>query len=294
MGTLVIGEAALPCAVLDDGTRVLSERGVTDALGGKRGGSHWRRQKMASPENANLPVYLSANNLGPYIPPSLRMALTSPIKYRPVSGSGSGAKGVNAILLPEICEVLLKARRMGGLLPSQEHLAAQAEILLAGLANVGIIALVDEATGYQEVRARDELHKILEAYIAKELLPWAKRFPDEFYKEMFRLRGLPYDPGTVKRPSYIGKLTNKIVYEKLPPGVLDELREQNPAVGGRRKYKHHQLLTEEVGNPHLEKHLVGVIALMRAADNWAGFERLLERVYPTPGETQPLPLEYTD
>jgi hypothetical protein len=285
-GNLTIGDSALPCAVLEDGTRVLSERGVTAALGGKRGGAHWKRLQRAAPDSTRLPLYLSAGNIEPFIPASLRMALAKPIKYRPTSGSGSGANGVNATLLPEICEVLLKARRHGALLPSQEHLAAQAEILLGGLANVGIIARVDEATGYQEIRNRDELHRILEAYISKELLPWTKRFPDDFYQELFRLRGWPYNPPSPKRPAYVGKLTNEIVYSKLPPGVLQQLQERNPVGSdGRRRHKHHQLLTEDIGNPHLEKHLVGVITLMRVSATWSGFKRLLDKAFPTPGQT---------
>jgi hypothetical protein len=279
MGNLPIGNMDLPCAVLEDGARVLSERGVTLALGGKRGGSHWRRVRS----DDYLPVFLSAGNLAQFIPGSLRVALANPIKYRPISGSGSGAYGINAALLPEICEVFLRARRSpNGLLPSQEHMAMQAEVLMGGLATVGIIALVDEATGYQEVRDRSELNLILEAYIAKELLPWAKRFPDEFYQEMFRLRGWAYSPPSVARPSYVGKLTNEIVYARLPEGVLPELQERNPVVDGRRKHKHHQLLTEDIGNPHLEKHIAGTTALMRASDTWAGFIRLIDRAYPKP------------
>lgn len=278
-GKLPIGDSVLSCAVLEDGTRVLSQRTVTGALGGKRGGSHWLRRRQGS----NMPVFLSAGNLAPYIPASLEIALSEPIKYRPVQGSGSGTNGVDATLLPEICEVWLRARRDKALVPGQEHIARQAEILMGGLATVGIIALVDEATGYQDVRNRDELHRILEAYIAKELLPWAKRFPDEFYEQMFRLRGWPYSPPSPKRPSYVGKLTNEIVYAKLPPGVLDELRQRNPVLeDGRRKHKHHQFLTEEIGDQHLVKHLAGVVALMRASKTWAGFERLLDRAYPTP------------
>jgi P63C domain len=269
----------LGCAVLEDGTRVLSQRGVTGALGGRRGGSHWLRRRQGS----NMPVFLSASNLAPYIAPSLRMALEEPIKYRPVKGSGSGTNGVNATLLPEICEVWLKARRDKALMPGQEHIARQAEVLMGGLATVGIIALVDEATGYQEIRNRHELNRILEAYIAKELLPWTKQFPDEFYQEMFRLRGWPYNPPSPKRPSYVGKLTNEIVYERLPPGVLDELRRRNPVQeDGRRRHKHHQLLTEDIGHAHLEKHIAGVVALERASGTWGGFVKLLNRAYPKP------------
>jgi hypothetical protein len=146
---------------------------------------------------------------------------------------------------------------------------------------VGVIALVDEATGYQAVRDRDELHKILAAYINDELLPWSKRFPDEFYRELFRLRGWPYSPPSPKRPKYVGKLTNELVYEKLPPGVLEELRGKNPVVkDGWRRYRHHQFLTMDIGNPHLEKHVTAVTTLMRVSATWSRFKKLFDRAFP--------------
>jgi hypothetical protein len=281
-GNIVIGEKTIPCAVLDDKTRVLSERKVSEALGSKRGGSHWKRMRDVD-EDEYLPVFLSAGNLRPFVKPSLAVILSKPIKYRASKGSGSGTNGVDARALPEVCDVYLSARRAGALLPSQEHIAVQAEILMSGLAQVGIISLVDEATGYQAVRRRDELERILERYISKELLPWTKRFPDEFYEEMFRLRGWDYDPKSVKRPSCVGRMTNEIVYERMPTGVLDELKRKNPAVDGRRRHKHHQYLTEDIGDDNLEKQITADIALMRASNNWDGFVRLLDRAYPKPG-----------
>ncbi len=53
-GTLPIGEVELDCAVLEDGTRVLSERAVHRAFGSKRGGSHWKRMKA----NEGAPTFL--------------------------------------------------------------------------------------------------------------------------------------------------------------------------------------------------------------------------------------------
>lgn len=278
-GHLDIGEESIRCAVLEDGTRVLSERSTMTALGGKRGGSHWLRRK-AQEDGQALPVFVSAGNLAPFISDDLRQKLTAPTVY----GAGRGTNGLPASALPEICDVWLKARDAGALLPQQAHIAKQADILMRGLAHVGVIALVDEATGYQEERDRAELQKILEAYISRELLPWTKRFPDEFYAEMFRLMGWQYSPVSVKRPAYVGKLTNKWVYEKLPPGVLGQLQAKNPVdpESGRRLRKHHQHLTGDVGNPHLEKHLVALIALMRAAPNKDAFERMLARAFPPP------------
>ena len=283
-GTLVLGDLSLPCAVLTDQRRVVSERGIIAALGGKRGGSHWKR---LSKSEDYLPVFISAANLAPFTPPSLKMALSQPILYRL---TGRTAYGVEAVLLPEICEVWLKARRADALTPQQDHIAATAEMLMSGLARVGIVALVDEATGYQEIRDRLALHKILEAYIT-ELAPWSKRFPDEYYEELFRLRGWPYSPPQPKRPMMVGKLTNELVYDKLPPGVVDELRIKNPVVkNGRRGYKHHQYLTEDIGHVHLEKQLLAVTTLMRAAPSWAVFEKLFDRAFSPNNRQLPMPL----
>ena len=79
-------------------------------------------------------------------------------------------------------------------------------MLTRGLAHIGIIALVDEATGYQEVRDKLALQAILDAYLRKELAAWAKRFPDEFYREMFRLKGWQWQGMSVNRPQIVGTL----------------------------------------------------------------------------------------
>ncbi len=279
VGDLRIGDISIPCAVLSDGRRLLSERAVAGTMGGKRGGRDWQRRREAS-----VPVYLSASNIQPFVPASLAMALSQPLLYR--TPGGAVARGVEARLLPEICDVWLKARdamrdNKKALLPSQAPIVQRADILMRGLAQVGIVALVDEATGYQEERDRNELSRILAAYVSKELLPWTKRFPDEFYEEMFRLWGWSYRPLSVSRPRYVAKLTSELVYEKLPPGVLEELREKNPVVeGGRRRHRHHQFLTADVGNPHLQKQLVGVITLMKAATSRQAFRRMFDRAFP--------------
>jgi hypothetical protein len=284
---LKIGDLVLPCAVLEGGRRVISQRGMTQSLG--RGittsGSYYAK-KRADIDDAQLPPFLSAGNIKPFVSNELAASLSTPIEYQPLHG-GRTAFGIEASSLPEICEVWLKAQDADALRPSQGHIAARAAILMRGLAKVGIVALVDEATGYQVVRNRQELHKILEAYIAKEFLPWTKRFPDEFYQEMFRLRGWSFDPSTGKKPILVGKLTEKVVYKKLPQGVLDELKRKNLRnEKGRRRHKHFQFLTEDIGDPHLEKHLLVSTALMRASRNWREFLRLLERAIPNPGGSQ--------
>jgi hypothetical protein len=284
---LRIGDVEIPCYVLADETRVLSERGITGAFGAKRGGSHWRRRRK-EPTGPHLPVYLSAHNLRPYIADELLEVLRSPIKFR--TPTGTIAYGLEATLLPKICEVFLRARDAHALHPSQADIVIKADILMRGLAHVGIIALVDEATGFQDARTKLALEAILEKFIAKELRPWIKTFQDEYYKEIFRLNEWEYKPSSVKRPQVIGRWTNDIIYDRLAPGVRAELhRLAERDEKGRLKHKLFQRLTESTGHPKLREHLSAATALMRAADSWQAFKRLLDRALPRFNMTRPLP-----
>jgi hypothetical protein len=182
---------------------------------------------------------------------------------------------------------------MHSLAPNQMKFAEQCEILVRGFARVGIIALVDEATGYQQDRARDALARILEAFIVKELQPYVQTFPGSFYAELFRLRGLEFPRDSVRRPRYFGILTNDIVYKRLAPGVLEELKRVTPKNdAGRPKHKFFQHLTTNLGYPKLREHLGSVVAIMKLSDTWDDFVRKLDRLHPRYGETLPLPLEY--
>jgi len=174
-------------------------------------------------------------------------------------------------------------------LPSnQMHIAQRAEILVRGLATVGIIALVDEATGYQEVRTKDALSRILEAFVAKELQQWVKTFPPDFYRELFRLRGIDYDPMSVQRPQYFGGLTNDIVYDRLAPSVREELKKAQAKSAKSGKLFQH--LTSDIGYPRLREHLGSVVTIMKLSSNWGDFKAKLNLIHPSYKQNLPMPL----
>ncbi len=184
-------------------------------------------------------------------------------------------------MLPQVCEVYLAAREAGVLYASQLHIAERAEKLVRGLAAVGIIALVDEATGYQQVREKRALAAFLDRYLTDEMRAWTRTFPHEFYKEIYRLRG--WGDVTNGKPAVIGRDTNEIIYERVAPAVLDELQERNPTLpGGRRRHRHHQWFSEEYGHPRLKEHLAAVIVLMRSAPSWPIFMHRLNVAIPKP------------
>lgn len=280
-GVLRIGDMQLGCAVLSDGTRLLSQRAFTKAIGAPHGGHAFARRTADGV--AGLPIFLAHNRLKPFITLELAASLSSPIKFLPKHG-GRSAFGLKAELIPAICDVWLKARAAGELTDHQKQIAQRAELLMRGLAHVGIIALVDEATGFQDARARDALAKILEEFVSKELRKWVKTFPVEYFKELCRLRGVTFPSERFRLPSYFGHLTNDLVYDRLAPGVKDELRRLTPRDGkGRLKQKLFQRLTEDVGHPKLREHLASLVALMKASDDWKGFERILNRALPKYG-----------
>lgn len=272
-GEMQLGNAVIECSVLEDGTRLISQRGLAKAFD--------TAVPSGSRREDNLPAFLSSKSLKPFISKSL-ISKTAHIKYKPKSGGV--AHGIPAEAIPMICDVWLEARDSEALAPSQQHIAEAADIIMRGLAHVGIVALVDEATGYQRDREQNALAKILEAFVAKDIQPWLPTFPLEFYELICEIRGEPLERAR-KRPSYLGKITNDLVYERLAPGVLDELRDRNPVVNtGRRKHKHHQLLTQDVGHPKLREHLAGIISTLRAAKalrlGWKELEKLMDKTTP--------------
>lgn len=279
VGTIKIGDKEISCAVLENGKRLLTQETFLEAVGRARKARGGRGSvRLVDGREEGLPPFLSPNLL-PFIDDEALRSAT-PIVFR--TPRGAKAYGYEAALLPKVCEVYLRARDGKGLQANQEHLARAADILMRGLAHVGIIALVDEATGYQDYRARDELNRILEKYIAEELRPWTRHFPNDFFKEIYRLHGWQYKSGSAHRPQYVGKLINELVYKRLPPGVLDKLRELNPMTEkGYRRHKHFQFLTEETGDPHLDKQIASVMTLMRASDDKTMFNRLFERAFNT-------------
>ena len=204
---------------------------------------------------------------------SISERLSKPVKFKRnnAGGSQSTANGYEVTLLVDICSAIIDANRAGVF--DNDAIVRNADIIIRSVAKVGIIALVDEATGYQYERENDELQKILKAYISEELLPWQKRFPDIFYKELFRLNGWDYTVnGIKKRPGIIGKWTNTFIYEELPNGVLEELKKKTPKSElGNRTNRYHQLLTTDIGEPNLEKQINKVITLFQVSDNMKQF-----------------------
>lgn len=269
------------CYVMDNGERVLSLRGSSRAIGLVGGGS------------TAMVRSLSARWIAPYLSEELKAWLSLAARNELpdyISDKGTKFSPIGATTFMDVCKAYADAMMSEPreLTDKQREIAERAYAIMVAFAKVGLVAIIDEVTGYQDDRDRTELQKILEKYISAELMPWTKRFPDEFYKQMFRLKGWEYK-GKAKSP-LVGKLTNEFVYNYLPEGVLQELRAKNPKnSSGHRKDRHHQYLAD-TGAKHLDNLLQQEMALMKASDDWDEFVRLFKK---SMGEPYQITIEET-
>lgn len=287
-GDFPLGGAMVSSAVLRDERRLITQGTYLRALGRSR-----------SPKGGtgvlstvdDLPVFLQANALKPFITNDLVVS-TKPVFYRTKSG-GKGV-GYDATSIRQVADVYLRYRdhclaEKGSVPARYQGMIAAAEALKSALADVGIIALIDEATGYQDVRNRLALQEIFDAVLRKELAAWAKRFPDEFYKQIFRLRKWEWRGRHVNPPQVVAHYTNDFIYDRIAPGLRKELESRMPKTeAGKKKGKLHQLFTDDIGHPLLAQHVHMVTMFMKAADSWEEFKEKLNRVAPKRGDNYEL------
>lgn len=292
MGELELAGFRIPCAVLEDGRRVLSQNAFTQAIG--RTGNVTTAARSEDGDFFKTPPFLTANNLKPFVEKHLSSSSTAPVVYRPTSGPVG--YGYEASFLPTVCRIFLDARRAKVLSKKQKHIADACEVLLAALANVGIDAMVDEATGFQYNRTRDALQRLLEQYVSRELARWEKTFEIDFYKHMYRLKKWKFNPASSKRTPQAARLTVDLTYDRIHPDLLKELKQVREEKE-KPSTKLHQWLTTGPtgGHPRLKQHLEGVVALMSVATSWNQLMEWMDRRYPKYNTTPSIPFhEFED
>jgi hypothetical protein len=286
-GVLKLGTVELPCYVTVDGERLVSGRGMQEALrlvdeelpeSGQKPGSRMTRLL----NNIKLkPLIFKNKSQDHFLPKKIRF-------------QGKIINGYNGEMLADICDGMLEARAQNlKLTARQEIVAAQCEMLMRAFARVGIAALIDEASGYQNVRPIDALKAYLDTILLKDLAAWVKRFPDEYYENIYKLKGWDWPGMSKNRYSVVGKYTNDLIYERLAPGLKDELDKRNPKdTKGKRKVKNHQWF-DEGGEKLYAQQMFTVITIQRAClkkpgDKWALFKSMMDDLLPKKGDTLPL------
>jgi hypothetical protein len=266
-GELHIGDdITIPCYVLDNGERVFSLKGVVVGLIGTEGVQLPEYLKVSGLQDS-LPLDLKPDSEGS-IPALFRFDTTA-------SGIAKIALGLSVEKFMDLCSAYSSAEDNDQLKTDrQKEIAKTANRLLRACSKVGIIALVDEATGYQYERVRDAsdfLQFKLKAFLSEEMRPWEKTFPDELWQEFGRLTN--WSGPVTSRPKWWGKLVIELVYEYLDADVAKWLRENAPKP--RHGQNYFQWLNAQYGLKKLVEHIWMLIGLSRACFN---LDELRERM----------------
>ena len=276
-GSLPIGDVEIEVYNLFDKRRVIAKAAMARALNLKSEGG-----------NAFLRT-MTRKGVRSAISDALWEKIEKPVFFRLLdtdAGAGGIADGYEATTLIEVCDALIQARNDGNLAPSQEFLGIQAEIIMRSSAKMGIIFLVDTATGYIEDAKREDYLKQWNSFVRSEFRAWEKEFPNQFADMIYKIYGLKRkNPNSFQHPQFFGWFTRKYIYHPLANSkgaILGLLDEANPVVysGGGRKYKLHQFLDEEIGIDALRQHLWQTIGIGNASRDKLDFERSFYRAFP--------------
>ena len=265
-GPLKIHDVTIDCYVLEDGTPILNKGKMMRAIG--------RSWKGTS--RTDKPNFIGAKNLQKYIRPELEEKLNGIEFY-------DGRKiisGYHADILALVCNVYLEARQAGDLTTNQLPIAQRCEILIMSFAKVGITALIYEQLGFMRYKHPDALRLLIESYLTEEVRKWSKEFPDELFYQMDRIYG--NQPTTSRnRPLYYAKFIRKYIYEPVENGlVLHSLDKVNPKINYsiRRKNRHHQHLSNEVGLPAIRAQIWQTVGVLKTSPNKRRFEANYKRL----------------
>lgn len=275
-GKIPIGNTDVDVYVLKDRRRLVAKRAMAKALGLKSDGG-----------NAFTKT-LNGKIIGSRIPPELREKIENHIVFKPLSGDP--AHGYEASVLIDLCDFLMSIK--DELLGTQKFLGTQAETIIRAAAKLGIIALIDAATGFIDDKRREEYRELWQEFVREEAAKWDKaEFPEDLFNLIYKLYGLKrLNPKSSKHPKFFAKFLRKYVYAPLAHSkgaLLDELDIKNPVVyaSGNRRYKMFQFLTEEVGLPSLRKHIWKTVGIGDSVSTKEQFDRGFYHAFP---EARPL------
>lgn len=166
--------------------------------------------------------------------------------------------------IQEVCSAFVSAWVNGeNLSDAQKIMAYNANKFLMAVAKVGIISLVDEATGYQQFRKVNELQYKLKYFLTEDSRDWEKTFPDELWIEFGRLTNWK---GSLKlRPKYWGKYVDELIYKKLDIDLYNYLRKNKPIRETGIKY--FQWLNEEHGVRELNNQIWQIIGIAKTCNS---------------------------
>lgn len=257
------------CYVLNDAqkTAVISQRGMGEALGFPKEGSG--KQFLRSVKGARI---------APYVGDELIAKLENPIVFQSFNAVANvPTYGYDVAILIDVCKAIIRAESDGKLLERQQNLAQQAHVIVGASAKAGIKGLVYALAGYNPTS--EEIIAAFKFYVREEAREYEREFPNQLYKEWYRLYQLP-EPERNK-PWKFKHLTVNHVYYPLANSkgnILELTRAQRAANGDERRKRLHQFLSD-VGVKALRQHLGQLLGIAQVSRDRAEYEGHVRRIF---------------
>lgn len=225
----------VPCYVLEDGRRVISQSGLLAEI-------RKNPEKSCShePETRTTSLSQFLERLPPEFTAFLARTENSPIEFTSQDGRGEAILGYSAKCFVDVCRAYQSAFLADKLHRKQIALARNAMAILSSLATVGIEALIDEATGYQKVRSESALELRMAKLLRLEAGRWEKCFPQSLVRALAPLYGIAYVSGSY--PKALHRPFGDIYDIILGPDAAAEMRRRNVNPDA---LCHHQYLQSE-------------------------------------------------
>ena len=270
---------------MDNLTRVIHKRGMAKALGMKSTGG-----------NAFLKT-MNRKGLGSAIPQEIWADIDNPLIFKPLNGDPG--HGYKATLLIDICAAIIDADKAGKLHANQHFLAIQAEIIIRASAKLGIVALVDDATGFIADRRREKYRELYQTFVTDEIRRYDPEFDKQLFDVIYKLYGLSRGPHANRHPQFFGHFIRRYIYKPLASSkgaILELLDGKNPVVyvNGGRRYKMHQFLSDVVGLPALRAHFWQIVGIGNSVSNKVQFDKAFLRAFPSMNPDKQIPLDLSD
>jgi hypothetical protein len=260
-GPLTVAGIEFEGHVLSDGRRALGEDGVVGAFTGGADSGDLDRVLRKLPDVGRRPPTVSFRVPG-----------------RPGTTAGFEAGAVIAI-----ADLFLSARATGPMKKQPARAAVVAESIVRAAAVVGIVGLVDDATGYARVKTKQSTQRTLQAFIAEDVGQWASRFPKEFWDELARLEG-----GASSKQRSVGWARHVMlfVYDAIDPDVGRELRRPpgDPAFRPTIPQWLH-----DVGGGRIDSQMASIVSGMHRCDDMDDFSAMFAKVLHKGPSHMPLP-----
>ena len=260
----------IPCYVLEDGQRIFRLSSLNRALRGKEHGNHGK-----------FGNYLAASVIQKYLPERLRPLKDSDNDRVPqgvikFNLNGKIEKGYNSEDFMDVCSAFVTANLNNEqLTQAQKEIVKNANAYILACAKVGITALIDEATGFQDQREDDELQRKFNFFLNGTARDWEKTFPDELWIEFGRLTNWR---GSIKeRPRYWGNYVNDLIYKCIDEDVAQELKKRKSEDSSDTKL--HQFLNKDRGIKILNQHIWQIIGMAKTCSSITELKKIADKEF---------------